>query len=172
MSSSSSYCWRFRIDCTYNKHLPADLKEHANIVIWRVMDLSVGTYCLVGFVQFIKPRFLDQVQALGLPDAHFSCSDITDYHLNFNPLEGGYVISWGTIVHIHPNPPIRLKKRKSSGPRSVKQLAHAAHSPDQTRISLSKLAASEMGVSPPPSPPPSLRASALRKSTASLVSSS
>lgn len=151
---AASYCWRFRLESTVNKHLPADLKEHAHIVTWRVVEMAIGTYGLVGFIQFTRAWFKDELPKLNFP-AEFTPTDLRDFYANFNPLVGGYVITWGSIVHILQKPPIRLKKRARHPPRSVEQLRKAAQAPNQTRISLSKLAAAEMGLDASAIPDPS-----------------
>lgn len=145
---SDSYCWRFRVNSTYNKHRPEDLKPYAHLVTWRVKDLTHDTFSLVGFVQFMKPYTHEEVLKLDFP-AEYTASDLVDYHANFHTLSGGFVISWGKIVHILRKPPVRLRKRKAVPPRSKDFLVVAALDSSQRRISLTKLAASEMGLSPP-----------------------
>lgn len=137
--------WIFHIPETYNKDLPADLKPVATFCTWRVSDVAHGSFSLFGLVELKEPARRPFLRAY-FPTAHLTLSSQSESGADFYPLYGGHVITFGV-----PSPYKRgeqpnsfpIKRIKTNG--SLKKLKEAASATNQTQISLSRLAASEMG---------------------------
>lgn len=143
---SSGKTWVFHIPETYNKDLPADLQPVANFCTWRVSDVAHGCFSLFGLVQLKQSAnraFLRQY----LPTGHLNLSSLAETRSDFYPLYGGYVITFGApknyIKEDTTTVASSLRRIHTNG--STKKLQQAASDPKQTQLSLSRLAAAEMG---------------------------